>query len=46
MAFLTAHDREQDVRELEALEAVGVIIKPVAPVTFAGRVAAAFVWSP
>lgn len=44
VAFLTAHDRDEDLRELEALGAVAVIIKPVAPVTFASRVAAAFGW--
>lgn len=45
VAFLTAHDRDEDRRELEALGAVGVITKPVAPGTFARRVAAAFDWS-
>ena len=44
MAFLTARDRNEDLRELEALGAVAVIVKPVAPVTFASRVAAAFGW--
>lgn len=44
VAFLTAHDRNEDLRELEALGAVAVIIKPVAPATFASRVAAAFGW--
>lgn len=44
VAFLTAHDRDEDLRELEALGAVALIIKPVAPVTFASRVAAAFGW--
>lgn len=45
VAFLTARDGDEDRRELEALGAVGVIAKPVSPVTFASHVAATFGWA-